>query len=72
MKKLLLAATLVSAFAAPVLASEGFYIVFDKTTKTCSMVKEIPTPSDRFSMMGRYNTETDAHMAMEGMTACHS
>lgn len=71
MKKYLLAATLISAFAVPVLAQAGpFYIVFDKTTKTCSMVRTPPTDTEKFSMMGQYNSEADAHMAMSGMTKC--
>jgi hypothetical protein len=71
MKKYLLAATLICAFAVPVLANAGpFYIVFDKTTKKCSMVRTAPTDTEKFSMMGQYNSEADAHMAMAGMTQC--
>ncbi len=72
MKKYLLAATLVCAFAAPVLAQAGpFYIVFDKSSKTCSMVRTAPTDTEKFSMMGQYNSEADANMAMSGMTKCN-
>jgi hypothetical protein len=71
MKKYLIAATLIFAFAAPALAQAGpFYIVFDKTTKTCSMVRSAPTDTEKFSMMGQYGSEADAHMAMAGMTKC--
>jgi len=71
MKKYLLAAALIGAFAVPVLANAGpFYIVFDKTTKTCSMARTAPTDTEKFSMMGQYNSEADAHMAMAGMTGC--
>jgi hypothetical protein len=71
MKKYLIAATLISAFAVPVLAGAGpFYIVFDKTTKKCSMARSAPTDTEKFSMMGQYGSEADAHMAMAGMTAC--
>jgi hypothetical protein len=72
MKKYLLAATLIAAFAAPVLAQAGpFYIVFDKTSKTCSIVRTAPTDTEKFAMMGQYNSEADAHMAMSGMTRCN-
>ena len=72
MKKYLLAVTLICAFPAPVLAQAGpFYIVFDKTSKTCSMVQSPPTDTEKFSMMGQYNSEADAHMAMSGMTKCN-
>ena len=70
MKTYLLAATLICAFAAPVLAAEGFYIVFDNTTKKCSMVTAPPTDTAKFAMMGTYKSEADAHMAMAGMTKC--
>ena len=70
MKKYLLAATLICAFAVPVLAMGPFYIVFDKSAKKCSMVKTPPSDTDKFAMMGDYKTEADAHMAMAGMTKC--
>jgi len=34
------------------------------------MVRTPPTDTEKFSMMGQYNSEADAHMAMAGMTAC--
>lgn len=40
MKKYLIAAALLGALATPVLAAEGFYIVFDNTTKKCTMMNE--------------------------------
>lgn len=71
MKAYLLAATLLCAFAVPALAAAGpFYIVFDKTTKKCSMARTPPTDTEKFSMMGQYGSEADAKMAMAGMTAC--
>lgn len=70
MKKILIAAVMVAGFAAPALAMGPFYIVFDNTTKKCSMVKEPPTDTAKFAMMGKYGSEKDAHMAMQGMTAC--
>jgi hypothetical protein len=54
----------------PVVAADSFYIVFDKTTKTCSMARSAPTDTEKFSMMGIYGSEADAHMAMAGMTKC--
>ena len=70
MKKYFLAATLICAFAIPVVAADSFYIVFDKTTKKCSMARSAPTDTEKFSMMGIYGSEADAHMAMAGMTGC--
>jgi hypothetical protein len=37
----------------------------------CSMVRTPPTDTEKFSMMGQYNSEADAHMAMSGMTKCN-
>lgn len=70
MKRILLAATLITAFAAPALAMDSFYIVFDNTTKTCSMSKTAPTDTEKFAMMGSYGSKADAHMAMAGMVRC--
>ena len=70
MKKFLIAATLITAFAAPALAMGPFYVVFDHTTKKCSMVQTPPTETTKFAMMGEYGSEADAHMAMKGMMAC--
>jgi len=70
MKKLLITATLITAFATPVLAMGPFYVMFDNTTKKCSVVKEPPTDTAKFAMMGEYGSEADANMAMKGMMAC--
>ena len=69
MKKILIAATLIGAFAAPAYAAE-FHVMFDKTTKKCSVSKTAPTETEKFSMMGIYGSELDAKMAMHGMTQC--
>ena len=52
MKKYLAAAVLIVSFAAPILAADTFYIMFDKTAKKCSVTKSATTPSEQFSMMG--------------------
>ena len=68
MKKYLLAATLIVAFAVPASAAQ-FYVMYDKKTKTCS-VSTAPTTSERFSMMGIYGSEYKARSAMKGMMKC--
>jgi hypothetical protein len=70
MKKYLLAATLIGAFAVPAYAAE-FHVMFDKTTKKCSVSKTAPSETEKFSMMGIYGSEADAMMAMKGMTKCN-
>ncbi|HEX2446985.1 MAG TPA: hypothetical protein VHK26_02205 [Methyloceanibacter sp.] len=69
MKKYLVAATLVISFASPVLA-DAFYVMFDKTTKTCSVSKSAPTDTEKFSMMGQYGSEAEAMTAMSKMAEC--
>jgi hypothetical protein len=69
MQKYLLAAILIGAFAVPAYAAE-FHVMFDKTTKKCSVSKTPPTETE-FSMMGIYGSEADAMMAMKGMTKCN-
>ena len=69
MKKYLLAAILIVAFAVP--ASAGaFYVMYDKVTRTCSISKSAPSSSERFSIMGVYGSEYMAHRAMAGMMKC--
>jgi hypothetical protein len=70
MKTYLLAAMLIGTFAVPASAAGSFYVMFNETTKTCSISRSAPTPSERFSMMGIYGSEANAKMAMAGMTAC--
>ena len=69
MKKYLLAAILIVAFAVP--ASAGaFYVMYDKVTRTCLISKSVPSTSERFSMMGIYGSEYMAQRAMAGMMKC--
>ena len=70
MKRLVLATTLIVAFAAPALAMGPFYVMFDNTTKKCSVVETPPTDTAKFAMMGEYGSEADANMAMKGMMSC--
>ena len=70
MKRLVLAATLVATFAAPALAMNSFYVMFDNKTKTCSVTKTPLSDTAKFAMMGEYGSEADAKMAMKGMMAC--
>lgn len=70
MKKILIAAALVGVFAAPALAKDNYYVVFDKAKKSCFMSRTAPSDTEKFSMMGIYGSEANAHMAMTGMMAC--
>jgi hypothetical protein len=69
MKQYLLAALLIGAFTFPASAA-SFYVMFNKTTKQCSIATTPPTETEKFSMMGIYGSEANAKMAMAGMTQC--
>ncbi len=70
MKKYIIAAVLIGAFAAPALADTGFYIVFDSMTKKCATMTTKPTDMSRYKMMGNYPTLGEAQTAMGGMKEC--
>jgi len=69
MKQYLLAALLIGVFVAPASAAT-FYVMFNKTTKQCSIATTAPTETEKFSMMGQYGSETEAKKAMSGMKEC--
>jgi hypothetical protein len=70
MKRYLVAAALIVGFSSPVLAADTFYVMFNKTTKTCSVSKSAPTETEKFSMMGQYGSEAEAMTAMSKMAEC--
>jgi hypothetical protein len=70
MKRYLLAAFVVGVFAAPASAADTFYVMFDKTKKQCSISKQPPTETEKFSMMGQFGSEAEAKKAMAGMKEC--
>ena len=70
MKKYLLAATLIAAFAVPASAA-NYYIMYNKVAKKCAIARGTPpTETEKFSMMGIYGSELKAKMAMADMKEC--
>jgi len=69
MKKYLMAATLIVAFATPALADE-FYVMFEMSTKKCSTMRTLPEDMKKFKMLGKYPTLGEAETAMHTMTDC--
>ena len=71
MRKYIVAAILIGAFATPALAVEtggGHYFVgFDTTSHTCSVVTEM---APGMKMMGEYDSKDAAEKAMAGMEEC--
>jgi hypothetical protein len=70
MKTFVLTAILVGSLAASASAANTFYVMFDKTKKTCSIATSAPTETEKFSMMGQYGSEAEAKKAMGGMKEC--
>ena len=66
MKRYLIAATLIAAFASPALA-EQFYVVFDPASHKCEAMHEIPEGK---KSMGTYGTMEETTKAMHGMKEC--
>ena len=69
MKKYLVAAVLVAAFAGPALA-EQFYGAFDPASHKCTMMHS--EPAAPMKSMGAFKTEAEAHKAMTSMKECQS
>ena len=69
MRKYLIAATLIVAFATPALAEE-FYVMLEMSTKKCVTMKAKPSDMTKYKMMGTYPTLGAAETAMHTMTEC--
>jgi hypothetical protein len=69
MRKYLIAATLIVAFATPALADE-IYVMLDMTTKKCVTMATMPSDMKKFKMLGKYPTPGEAETAMHTMTEC--
>ncbi len=69
MRKYLIAATLIAAFAGPALAAD-FYIMFDTTAKKCVTMATHPSDMKKYKMLGKYPTQGEAETAMHTMTEC--
>lgn len=67
MKKYLVAAALVVAYATPAFAEE-FYVAFDPASHKCTMMHS--QPAAPMKSMGAFKTEAEAHKAMTGMKEC--
>jgi hypothetical protein len=73
MRKYLTAAVLIVSLAAPALAVESFYIMFDNSMKgqkgACQIMTTKPTDA-KYKMMGEYKSQGDAEAAMKTMADC--
>jgi hypothetical protein len=71
MRKYLLAAVLIGAFATPVLAVETgggkYFVGLDTTSHKCSVVTEM---AEGMKMMGEYDSKEAAEKAMAEMKEC--
>ncbi|HEY0442056.1 MAG TPA: hypothetical protein VGD36_18465 [Xanthobacteraceae bacterium] len=70
MRKLLTAAVLTAAFAAPAMAQE-FYIVQDTATKRCQIVEQKPTTTTTTVIgNGMYKTRVEAENELKTVKVC--
>jgi hypothetical protein len=69
MRKYLIAATLIVAFATPALADEVF-VMLEMSTKKCVTMKTMPADMKKYKMLGKYPTLGEAETAMHTMTEC--
>ena len=69
MKKYLVTATLIVAFATPALADE-FYVMLEMSAKKCTTMKALPSDMKKYKMLGKYPTQGEAETAMHTMTEC--
>ena len=69
MKKYLIAAVLITAFATPALADEIF-VMLEMSTKKCVTMKAQPSDMTKYKMLGKYPTQGEAETAMLTMTEC--
>jgi hypothetical protein len=70
MKKYLIAVALIVGVAAPALAVETNFIMYDNTMKGCVIMTTEPTDTARYKMMGKYATKAEAEAAMATMKEC--
>jgi hypothetical protein len=73
--KLLVVATMITAFTAPSFAADSYYVVQDKTTKKCTVVNQKPTTTTSVVVgpTGKvYTTETDAEAAIKTIKVCET
>ena len=70
MKKHLIAVALIVGVAAPALAVETNFVMFDNTMKGCVIMTTEPTDTARYKMMGKYATKAEAKAAMATMKEC--
>jgi hypothetical protein len=69
MKKYLVAAALIVAFAASALAAD-YYVALRVGGGGCKVMNTEPTDTKKYKMMGKYSSEAQAKAAMATMKEC--
>ncbi|HZP08187.1 hypothetical protein [Methyloceanibacter sp.] len=69
MKKYLVAAGLIVAFATPALAAD-YYVALRVGGGGCEVMTTEPTDAKKYKMMGKFTSEAEAKAAMAKMTEC--
>jgi hypothetical protein len=71
MNKYLIAAVVITSFAAQVFAAEAYFIMYDTIMKNCTIMTAISEDKERYKMMGKYASEAAARSAMAEMKDCY-
>jgi hypothetical protein len=71
MKRYLAAAALVGISSASAFGEEAYFVVYDNTMSTCTILTEIPADKERYKVMGKYASATDANNSMAQMKDCY-
>jgi len=69
MKKHLITAALIVAFATPALAAD-YYVALRVGGGGCEVMSTEPTDTKKYKMMGKYSSEAQANAAMATMKEC--
>jgi hypothetical protein len=69
MKKYLVAAALIVAFATPTLAAD-YYVALRIGGGGCEVMSTEPTDTKKYKMMGKYSSEAQAKAAMATLKEC--
>jgi hypothetical protein len=69
MKKYLVAAALIVAFATPTLAAD-YYVALRIGGGGCEVMSTEPTDTKKYQMMGKYSSEAQAKAAMATLKEC--
>jgi LysM repeat protein len=72
--RILVAASMLTAFVAPAFAADSYYVVQDVKTKKCTITESKPTTSEMTVVSGDtvYKTKSEAESGMKTTKVCET